>query len=78
MSDTTMELHREQISARARTIRPGAVFLGLVTWLAMSIGWVAGTLAGWLWYLGAWVYAAAEHGAVTGWNTRPRVTAPPG
>jgi hypothetical protein len=74
----TMELHRQHITSKAKAARPGPALLMLLTGLFMGLGWVLGTLGGVLWFCVAWAWYAAAEGLVTGWNSRPRVTAPPG
>jgi hypothetical protein len=78
MSADTMELHRRQITDRARSARPGQVALTVLTWLVMAVPMLAGWLAGMAWFLCAWIVSASIEGGKAGWQNRPGAGAPPG
>ena len=73
-----MELHRQRITDRARTARPGPTFLALLTWLVMAVPMLAGWLARTAWFLCAWIVSAAIEGGKAGWQNGPGAGAPPG
>jgi hypothetical protein len=78
MTAGAMDVHRRQITSRARAARPGPVLAAVLTGVAMALGWVLAKTLGLVWYALAWLVAAFWEGWVTGWDHRPRVTAPPG